>query len=175
MGRLASIIYYLDSEDTIMLVYSVKASTLRFIATMALSVAVLIALILFVPTYGEESKETIKETVSYTKVGSAADGAGFLSQFGWTVDEKVLAEEDVRIPAQFDSVFAGYNELQKQQGLDLSRYKRKKVTHYKYVVTNYEGHDGTVWANLLVYRGRVIGGDICSADPDGFVKGFEGK
>lgn len=158
-----------------MLVYSVKASTLRFIATMALSVAVLVALILFVPTYGEESKETIKETVSYTKVSSAADGAGFLSQFGWIVDENSVTEESVKIPAQFDSVFAGYNELQRQQGLDLSRYKRKKVTHYKYVVNNYEGYDGKVWANLLVYRGRVIGGDICSADPDGFVKGFDGK
>ena len=30
-------------------------------------------------------------------------------------------------------------------------------------------------ANVLVYRGRVIGGDICTADVSGFVRGFDGK
>ena len=44
---------------------------------------------------------------------------------------------------------------------------------YTYEVTNYEGAEGTVYANILVYRNRVIGGDICSADVTGFIHGFE--
>jgi hypothetical protein len=32
-----------------------------------------------------------------------------------------------------------------------------------------------VLANVLVYRNRVIGGDVCSADVTGFVVGFDGK
>lgn len=61
------------------------------------------------------------------------------------------------------------------QGLDLSKYKRKDVTRYTYKITNYPDYDGTVYANILVYRGKVIGGDICSADVNGFVRGFDGK
>ena len=82
-------------------------------------------------------------------------------------------KREVTIPAEFDKVFAGYNELQKAQGLDLSKYKKKTVTRYTFTVTNYDGYDGTVYANVLVYRNRVIGGDICSADVSGFIHGFE--
>ena len=37
----------------------------------------------------------------------------------------------------------------------------------------YENKDGVVRANLLVYEGRVIGGDVCSVELDGFMQGFE--
>ena len=78
----------------------------------------------------------------------------------------------VTIPREFDKVFAAYNEMQRGQGLDLSTYSGKTVERYTYTVTNYENYEGTVLANLLIYRGRVIGGDICSADTAGFVHGF---
>ena len=52
----------------------------------------------------------------------------------------------------------------------------KEVTRYTFKVTNYEGHEGTVYANVLVWRKKVIGGDICSAEiTNGFVQGFEKK
>ena len=76
------------------------------------------------------------------------------------------------IPADFDRVFVGYNQIQKEQGLDLSAYRRKEVTRYTYEVTNYPDYEGKVLANVLVYRGNVIGGDICSEAKDGFVHGF---
>ena len=82
-------------------------------------------------------------------------------------------DEAIAVSAsEFDTVFAGYNELQKLQGLDLSSYKRKTLTRYTYEVTNYEGHAGRVLANLLIYRGRVVGGDICTESKDGFIHGF---
>ena len=65
----------------------------------------------------------------------------------------------------------GYNEIQKTQGLDLSRYRKKKVTRYTYEVTNYPDYAGTVYANLIVYRGRIVAADLSSADPSGFVRG----
>ena len=82
---------------------------------------------------------------------------------------------DVELPRIFDAVYAKYNDVQKQQGLDLSKYKRKKVTRYTYEVTNYDGYEGTVYANVIVYRGRVVGGDLCSAAPDGFVCTLQGE
>ena len=73
------------------------------------------------------------------------------------------------MPEDFDRVLLGYNELQKQQGLDLSKYAKKRVSRYSYEVTNYS-EDGAVVANILVWKGRVIACDFSSASPDGFVK-----
>jgi hypothetical protein len=99
----------------------------------------------------------------------------FLSQFGWTVNGSTAEVQEVTIPAEFDKVFASYNELQREQGLDLAKYKKKELTRYTFEVTNYEGYEGKVYANVLVYRNKVVGGDICSADVEGFVHGFEKK
>ena len=110
---------------------------------------------------------------SYDKVKTAEDAAKFLTQFGWTVDATPVEEKAVTIPAEFDKIFSAYNEMQKAQGCNLLKYKNKDVTRYTFSVTNYEGYEGTVYANVLVYRNRVIGGDICSADVAGFVHGFE--
>jgi hypothetical protein len=81
----------------------------------------------------------------------------------------------VTIPTEFDKIFAAYNELQKSQGLNLAKYRGKDVTRYTFSVSNYKDFEGTVYANVLVYRNRVIGGDLCSADVTGFVAGFEGQ
>ncbi|MBQ8448815.1 MAG: DUF4830 domain-containing protein, partial [Clostridia bacterium] len=84
-----------------------------------------------------------------------------------------IEEVEVSIPAEFDTVYIGYNDIQKAQGLNLAKYKGKEVVRYTYEVTNYEGYDGTVYINLLVYRNKVVGGDVCSADASGFIHGFE--
>ena len=81
----------------------------------------------------------------------------------------------MQIPAEFDSVLDRYNSLQMDQGLDLSKYKRKTLTRYTYQVTNYPDYEGTVYANLLVYRNKVVAGDLCSASADGFVSPLSGE
>lgn len=156
-----------------MFVYSVKASSIRFAAIMLLSVSLLTALILLVPSY-EPMSVSASETVNFSKIKTNEDRMNFLTQFGWQVSEKAVEEVAVTIPDEFDAVFMEYNNLQKELGLDLSRYKRKEVMRYTYKVTNYPEYDGVVYANLLVYRNMVIGGDICSADVNGFVKSLQG-
>ncbi len=181
-----------------MFIYSMRASTIKFFGIVCVALAALVALIAFVPAYasgnsntgsgdfqnsgvqvGAGEEETAKAvTIKYEKVKSSDDAAGFLSQFGWVVDAGSAETVAVTIPAEFDKVFAGYNEMQKTQGLDLSKYKKKEVTRYTFMVTNYGEYEGQaytmpVYANVLVYRNRVIGGDICSADVNGFIHGFE--
>ena len=171
-----------------MFIYSFKASSIKFFGILCVALAALITLIAFVPAYaGEdtpkqnggmavdapEAESGVTVSVRYDKVKTADEAAKFLSQFGWVVDAGSAETKEVTIPAQFDKVFAGYNELQKSQGLDLSKYKKKTVTRYTFAVTNYDGYEGVVYANVLTYRGRVIGGDICSADVSGFIHGFE--
>jgi hypothetical protein len=178
-----------------MFIYSFKASSIKFVGIVCIALVALITLIAFVPAYGGAYAGTTEPTVGgasagtadkedttvsykYEKVKSADDAAAFLRQFGWSVDAGSAEVTEVTIPAEFDKIFAGYNELQKAQGLDLSGYKKKAVTRYTFTLTDYkdaEGkpYDGRVYANVLVYRNRVIGGDICSADVNGFIHGFE--
>ena len=157
-----------------MFIYSLKASTLKFLAVVCVSLVAVITLIAFVPAYGEGSVSASKDVeITYTGVKSNEDRIAFLSQFGWEVKSEPVEKCEVTIPAQFDKIFTGYNEIQKRQGLDLSDYKKKKVMRYTYEITNYEGATGTVYANVIVYRNRVIGGDVCSADVTGFIHGFE--
>lgn len=157
-----------------MFIYSVRASTLKFLAVICVSLVAIITLIAFVPAYGEGSVAASKdEEITYTGVKTNEDRIAFLSQFGWEVKAEPVEECEVTIPSEFDKIFTGYNEIQKRQGLDLSDYKKKKVVRYTYEVTNYKGAEGTVYANVIVYRNRVIGGDVCSADVTGFIHGFE--
>ena len=162
-----------------MFIYSFRASSLKFLGIISVTLVALIAIIAFVPIYAEgigSANNTITSggvEVSYENVKSSADAVNFVSQFGWTVDGGNAEVQTVTIPEEFDKVFAAYNEIQKSQGLDLSKYKKKELTRYSFEVTNYPDYEGKVYANVLVYRNRVVGGDICSADVSGFVHGFE--
>lgn len=157
-----------------MFVCSLRASTLKFFGVICVAMAALITLIVFIPTYDAETTDvSAKPGINYTKIKTNDDRIGFLGQFGWKVEDTPVEEKNVRVPSEFDKIFNTYNEMQKRQGLDLSDYKGKSVTRYTYKVTNYEGYDGTVYANIIVYKNRVIGGDICTADVDGFIHGFE--
>ena len=100
---------------------------------------------------------------------SKVSRTGWTSSRRWEVQAQPIEEEKIAIPAEFDRVLSEYNLLQQKHGLDLSRYKRKRATRYTYEVTNYDAWDGPVYLTLLVCRNRVIGGDICSADVNGFV------
>lgn len=159
-----------------MFIYSLRASSIKFAGAVALSLAALIVLVALVPqtaATGSAAVEAKSVEYVYSGMKTDADRVKFLAQFGITVEPTAISSEEVKIPDTFDKVYLGYNEIQKNQGLDLSDYKNKKVMRYTYRVTGYEGYDGEVWANVLVYRNKVIGGDVCSADVNGFVHGFE--
>ena len=158
-----------------MFVCSMRAGTIRFFGVVCLALAALVTLIAFVPDLQPGALAADGESVSFEKIRNNGDRVAFLASFGWEVEGEPTESTTVEIPAEFDKVFGAYNELQRRQGLDLSPYSGKTVERYTYTVKNYEGATGTVLANLLVYRGRVIGGDICSADTTGFIHGFAAR
>ena len=96
----------------------------------------------------------------------------FLKSYGWEVEEEAAEIMEVIIPKEFDSVYTSYNSMQKKQGYDLEKLAGKRCKRYSYVVLNYPGASGEVRINLLVKDGKVVGGDVCSLEPLGFMHGF---
>ena len=96
----------------------------------------------------------------------------FLTDLGWEVTASPTESTEVRIPTKSDEVFDRYNALQKSQGYDLSKFAGKKVMRYVYEITNFPGAKEPVYATVLVYKDRIIGGDITDTTPGGKVQGF---
>lgn len=98
----------------------------------------------------------------------------FISQLGLTVEENPSEIKEILIPDDFDQTYTNYNEIQKQAGLNLELYKGCTAKKWTYTVTNYPGYEASkcIKINLIVYKDRIIGGDICSVELDGFMKGL---
>ena len=96
----------------------------------------------------------------------------FLTDLGWDVTASPAESAEVKIPKGADQVFDRYNELQKSQGFDLSKYAGKKVMRYVYEIKNFPGAKEPVYATLLVCKDKIIGGDITDTTPGGKVQGF---
>lgn len=123
-----------------------------FIATTAF--AVLIIVLVFV--------------ASKTPVDSSLKAAEYVTRLGWSVDEKPIDTATITLPPEFDDVYGQYNEIQKEAGFNLTEYMGKTVMRYTFAVKNFEGAEG-VRANVLVYNGEIIGGDIMTVALDGFM------
>ncbi len=159
-----------------MFVYSLRGSTLKFFGVTVLALAALVTLLVFIPAAEPAMSDGVLETVEkvkFDKIKNAEDRIEFLRQFGWEVEVSPVEEVEVTIPAEFDKVYQSYNELQKKQGFDLTKYLKKDVMRYTYRVTNYPDYDGEVYVNFLVHKNKVIGGDVCSADANGFIHGLD--
>ena len=153
-----------------MFIYSIRASTVRFFACIFICLAVLVLLL----TLG--NAETVYASaegreINYGGMKTNENRIAFIESFGIKVDIEPVREETFTMPEDFDRVISGYNQIQKTQGLDLTKYARKRVTHYAYKVTNYDS-DGTVYVNLLIHKNRIIAADISSLDGEGFVCGL---
>jgi hypothetical protein len=62
--------------------------------------------------------------------------------------------------------------MQKKQGYDLGKFAGKRVKRFSYVITNYPGDVKNIRINLLVRDNKIIGGDVCLMEPNGFMHGF---
>lgn len=151
---------------------TVRASTLKFCCTLILGVLLVTGLVFILPD-GQALDAGSIDHIRYDGIEDHEDMASFLAQFGWTVAGKPLSDEEVTLPQNVQGVFAGYNELQKSQGLDLTPYGGKRVRKAVFLVTNHPNGEEQVLATVFIYRNKVIAGDIASGDPTGFVHPFE--
>jgi ABC-type bacteriocin/lantibiotic exporter with double-glycine peptidase domain len=117
----------------------------------------------------------IASKTSVNAVHNASDAAEFLNEYGWEVSEEPSSVKTVKIPEQFTSSYEQYNLIQKSQGFDLTNYRSQTVTVYTYRLLNHPfsiENNSAVFANLLVFKGEVIAGDIVSYAANGFLTGL---
>lgn len=96
------------------------------------------------------------------------DRVAYLESLGWTVEPEPVETLQFLLPEQLEEPYLTYNELQAEQGFDLSQCCGKQVSRYTYTVTNYPGRAEGVQANLYVCEGAAVAGDILCAGADGF-------
>lgn len=109
-----------------------------------------------------------------TVLETESERLGFLKSLGWETSEEAINCREVLIPEEWNEVYEKYNELQKQQGFDLEKYRGRTAEIYTYTVLNYEGRPDNMVANLVLCDGRLIAADISCTELGGFMQGIAG-
>lgn len=153
-----------------MFVYSIKSKHVKVALLLLFVIVTVISLFIL----SRDSAQTGKGDNVTLKASTHEERMAFLSQYGWEIDEEPVEVREVIIPEKFDDTYTAYNEIQKGQGFDLTVYAGMRVKRWTYTVKNYTGYENKecIHANILVYDGLVVGGDICSVELDGFMHGF---
>ena len=149
-----------------MLVMTAKVHKKKIIMILAAVLVAVVGLVMLLG--GGKSSPTAS-----TGVANNDARVAFLKSFGWDVTTSPVESGQVRIPETGNEVFDRYNELQKSQGYDLSKFAGKTVMRYVYKVNNYPGVAEPVYATLLVYKNQVIGGDVTDTSAKGTIRGFK--
>ena len=150
-----------------MMVMTAKVDKKKIAVIIAAVVGVILAIALLLRG-GDDAAETAASTVSGNDSRIA-----FLKEMGWDVTETPVQSGQVRIPDTPSEIFDRYNALQKSQGYDLSQYAGKTVMRYVYQVNNYPGATEPVYATVLVYKNRIIGGDVTNTSAKGQIQGLQ--
>ena len=159
---------YKKHTEGFMFIYSVRASTLRFFAVIILTIAMLLGIVIF--ARNEATAYTAATGVDFSGIKTNEDRLAFISKFVSGVSGEPCETISFSVPENFDRIMLAYNEIQKSQGLDITKYKNKKVTRYTYEAEKWGEEETPVFINLIVYRNKIIACDVSSQNPEGFVK-----
>ncbi len=119
----------------------------------------------------KESADVLKH--SFDTAGKTTEQqVTFLQNFGYEAEKEPVLIEEIVIPSEFSEEYTTYNDLQKISGFDLSKFKGYRAKKYTYRILNYPDYKGEVVANLIVYKGKIIGGDVSSKELNGFTHGL---
>ena len=147
-----------------MMIMTAKVNIKKVLIVLGAIAALLIGIIALFG--GEES------TATSATVSDNDSRVQFLKDLGWQVTTSPKESSQVKIPTEQSPAYSRYNDLQKSQGYDLSRYAGKTVMRYVYDVQNSPNAQQPVYATLLVYKNQIIGGDITDSAANGAIRGL---
>ena len=146
----------------------------RRIALWSVAAAALLCCALLVNVRGTLNLRDVEAAAAVNPNGikTNEDRLEYLMEYGWQAKPEALAVEELLIPKEFDSSYDDYLALQSAQGFDLTKFAGKRVKRYTYEITNHPSGETGVQVNLLLFKNTVIGGEVLSAQPDGFLHGL---
>lgn len=157
-----------------MFVLSVKPNRKKTIAILGVLLVAVTAVIVLVSLHSSGAKAESAGKKYSLSAGTNEERMAFFKQFGWEAKAEPISTGDIAIPENFSDVYTAYNNIQKEQGLDLLPYAGKTCTQWIYQITNYPQQE-YMRGTILVYDGKVIGGDLSTPQLDGFMTGFDGQ
>ena len=92
----------------------------------------------------------------------------YINTLGVTLTDYEYTKKEIVIPMEFDAVYSKYNSLQKEAGYNLERFCGKDVTVYTYTC------EGDKVVNLIVFKDKLIGGDIAQTKLGGSMTALKG-
>lgn len=155
-----------------MFIFTTKLSRRKAVVFVLIVAAVLCALIFLVGRLDTRSGSANLPSAAITGIDSNEARVALLESYGWQVRTEPVETLEVTLPRTLDDTYARYNDLQKEQGFDLSDYVGKRVKRYSYEILNYPGGETGVTAHLVVYKNSVIAGDVASPELSGFMHGL---
>ena len=96
------------------------------------------------------------------------DRLAYLKAYGWEVSEEPVETLRLVLPKTIEGSWISYNDLQLQQGFDLTPYCGQKAERFTYAVTNYPNIPEGVQVNLYLCNDTVVAGDIFCTGENGF-------
>ena len=157
-----------------MIVFAAKVSVKKVVAGVLAVGAVALGVAMLAPAAAETVQVSVAEGEIDldSKLKTNEQRVALLESYGWKVDPEPRSEREVQIPKTFDDTYQAYNDIQREQGLDLAPYQGKRAMLYTYELVEYPTGAQGVTANLLIRRNRLIAADISAAEADGFVHGI---
>lgn len=138
--------------------FSKKKAALAVIAA-GVAAAVVVILVSFVQGDGTEDLPELTDNTQRVE---------YLQSLGWEVEPEPVETLQFLLPESLAEPYLSYNQLQKEQGFDLSEYCGKQVNRYTYTVLNYPNRPDDVQINLYICENRPAAGDVFCSGADGF-------
>ena len=143
-----------------MIIFTARIPKRRLLAGTSAALCCVFAVLAFALTLGGRA---VAASAEVKNIKDNDDRLAYLSGLGWQTSSQPIATEELLIPEEFDESYTGYLQLQADQGFDLTQYKGRRAKRYTYQLTNHPSPDEPVPISLLIYKNRVVGGQIQSS------------
>lgn len=145
-------------------VFNFKVTDSKNVFTIFAVVSVAVAIVCIISMISVQN--SLPDTATCDELGCYSlkcdkddEQCAFLEQFGLSPVKNTDSCE-VTVPTDFNDTYEEYNELQKEIGLNLEKFKGKSVQKVTYELENSK----TKYAVLLIYKGKVIGGHLTNGE-----------
>lgn len=155
-----------------MFMVTLSRSGLRKLGALAVCGLALVGTVVGINHFvGSGSVEASAAVTAPAKIETTQDIGSFFNSYGFEVDLTSATVDKVKVPKKWDDSFAAFNEVIRESGLDLEKYKGKTVEKWTLLCPGRSSGEEKVYTILLVYREKPVGAYLL-AKPSGEVTGL---